>query len=93
MECITSVLNKLHAMHAAGILTLKEIAKGCGVREQRISEWVTQRQHAPAGPNFPKLYNFVSLQTLRIAMNKNAQPKYRAAYKEICLRFPVEGKK
>lgn len=93
MECITSVLNKLHAMHAIGICTLKQIANQCGVREQRISEWVTQRQHKPNGESSFKLHDFAARQHIRIATNKQMQPRYRAAYKEICLRFPVEGKK
>lgn len=94
-ENLTTILNKLHAMHAAKIVTAKQIAKAIGSSEQRVGEWILRngRDRRPNGEMAIRLLAFASDQTLKIAVGpRKLQIAYRSAYREIADRFPVNGK-
>lgn len=88
---LTTILNKLFAMNAAEIVTLKEIADAIGVREQRISEWVTQRSHSPNGEAAIKLQSFTASRTLHISRRPQLAERYRVEFEKVSMKFPVNG--
>ena len=89
---LTVILNKVLAMKKCGMFTLRQIAKAIGEPEQHVSMWVTQRTRRPTAPVAFKLQDFASRQTILIATNRKIQPSYRAAYRDACMAFPVNGK-
>lgn len=92
-ENLNSILNKLLAMQVAGIVSLKEIGKAIGEREQRVSEWVTQRAHSPNGETAIKLLAFAANRTLHISRRPHLAEKYRNAFEAACMKFPSTGEK
>lgn len=88
---LTVILNKLYAMNSAGIVTLGEIANGCGTRSQRAGEWITRRTRRPRGDMAFKLQSFAAMMTLKISKRPQLAKKYRAAFQAANVLFPVEG--
>lgn len=93
LDNLTVILNKLHAMHAAKIITLKEIADSCGTIQQRMGEWITRRTRRPRGDMAFKLQSFAAKMTLNINRKPALAVKYKAAYTAACVLFPTDGKK
>lgn len=87
-DSLDRVLNRLHAMKTAKIIKLGDIAKDIGEKEQQVSQWVMQRTRRPRGDVAIKLHSFASKMSLRIALHRPMQVKYRAAYQSACLLFP-----
>lgn len=88
---LTVILNKLHAMHATKILTMRQIALAVKTREQRCSEWITRRARRPNGEMTLRLLALAADQTIKIAAsNRKVQSDYRSAYKAVCEKFPTE---
>lgn len=92
-ESLTVILNKLHAMNTAGIITMRQVSEYCSTREQRAGEWITRRTRRPSGDFAFKLLAFAADQTVRISASpRKLQKRYREAYAEACISFPVDGR-
>lgn len=92
-ETLTSVLNKLHAMHAIGMISFQDVAKQTGYHRQDVSHWVKRREHSPNAVAAFKLMAVVGKISNRIAItgNRGLQTRYRSAYRSACDKFPVDN--
>lgn len=91
-ETLTSILNKLLAMHAVGFISFTNASKETGYHRQDLSQWISKRDHKPSGDSAIKIRNFCVKMTLQMAVGggRKYQPSYRAAYLVACERFPEE---
>lgn len=88
-ETLTSILNKLHALHAIGFAKIADIASAVGSNRSDVHHWITNRTHRPNGESAIKLMNCASKLSNRMAIGgKEFQAGYRSAYQEACRLFP-----
>lgn len=88
-ETLTSILNKLHAMHAIGFVKITDIAKDICKPRQEVHEWIATRAHQPSGETAIKLRNCAGRWSNKMAMGgKEFQAGYRSAYDHACKLFP-----
>lgn len=88
---LNAILNKLHAMKSAKIVTIKEIAEAIKEGPVQVSMWVMQRVRRPRADVAFKLQSFAAMMTLKISKRPQLAKKYRAAFAAANVMFPVEG--
>lgn len=91
-DLITEILNKIDAMVEARIVTFAQVAKDVGISPRTLYAWFGSRAHRPEADSVFKLQAWAAKKTLAVAAMPKHQAAYRSAYREICERFPVNGR-
>lgn len=93
-DTLTDLLNKVSAIVKSGASSFSLMSQETGIPPRALYEIIDLRRFRPNGERALALHQWAEKMTVRIAMmeDRSIQAKYRAKYREVCERFPVNGK-